>query len=259
MKLEYKAVFISPVRNCEKYILNTIEKIISVANIFSDYLIIFIESDSTDNTLNILNDVKQKNNKINVFSLGDLSQKFSSRTKRLEIARNYGLDICIKNNLFNYFNYYISFDSDDVNQGISPEAVLTCFKYNIDSWDVMTANQDTYYDLWALRCNGWMEEDCWRSVFMRPSFLTYDQAVDIHVSSKFIKIPEKFGLLEVDSAYGGFAIYKTSSIKNARYCGVHPDKRHEQVEIVGFNKDLKTNGAKIFINSEMRNDIIKNS
>jgi glycosyltransferase involved in cell wall biosynthesis len=255
MKLHHKAVFVSPVKNCEEYISNTIKNIVNVANIFSDYLIIFIESDSTDNSLAILNSESEKNNKINVFTLGNLSETFSSRTKRLEVARNYGLDICIQNKLFDFFDYYVSFDSDDVNKDITPEAVLSCFNYPTDSWDVMCANQEIYYDYWALRCKGWLEEDCWYKIKNRPFFMSSDQALAIYLKSRVISIPEDFGLIEVDAAYGGFSIFKTSIIinSNARYNGVHDDGINEQCDTFPFVQTIKNYGGKIFINSAMIN------
>jgi len=252
--LPYKAVFVSPVRDCEKYIDKTIEKILNVAKIFEDYYIIFIESDSSDNTAEILNKYRETNSKIISFSLGNLSQKIASRTCRLHTARNFGLKFCKDSKLLEDFDYYIAFDSDEVNHDITPEAVATCFEYPVDTWDAMFANQNTYYDLWTVRVEGWMEDDCWYQVNNRPSYISYEDAINMYVSSKFIKIPKDYGLIEVESAHGGFGIYKTSIIKDAEYYGIHPSQRAEQCEIYGFNKAIKdAEEVRFFINSEMIN------
>jgi len=251
--LPYKTVFVSPVRNCEKYLEKTIEKIVDVASIFEDYLIVFIESDSNDDTLNILKKASQENAKIKSFTLGNLVQSISSRTCRLHTARNFGLDYCIENRIFDNFDYYVAFDSDEVNHDITPEAVATCFNYLVEDWDAMFANQNKYYDLWTIRAKNWMEDDCWYQVAHRPNYMSYEDAFYMYVHSKFIKIPEDYGLIEVDSAHGGFGIYKTSIIKDARYYGIHASGADEQCEIYGFNKTLRDRGARFFINSQMIN------
>jgi glycosyltransferase involved in cell wall biosynthesis len=259
MKLNHSAVFVSPVRDCSKYIRRTAEIITSVADMFSDYLIIFLESDSTDNSLEILGEISKGNDKILHYTLGDLRHKFPARTERLHNVRNFGLDTCIQNKLFEKFDYYICFDADDVNQDLTPEAVATCFKYPVDTWDAMFANQEVYYDLWTVRAKGWIEDDCFYAVNERPSYMSYDEAIKMFVHSKFISIPEDHGLIEVDSAYGGLGIYKASMIKDARYYGIHPSGKYEQCCIVNFCQDLKKNGARLFINSEMINYRNKNT
>lgn len=252
--LPYKAVFVSPVRDCEKFLDKTIEKITAVAESFKDYCIVFVESDSSDNTLNILQKYSESNYKIIHFTLGNLSETIKSRTCRLHLARNAGLDFCKASNLLEEFDYYISFDSDEVNHDITPEAVATCFKYPVDTWDAMFANQNTYYDLWTVRAPGWVEDDCWYQVRYRPSYMSYEDALSIYVNSKFIKIPKDYGLIEVESAHGGFSMYKMSIIKDAKYYGIHPSGTFEQCEIYGFNKDIKDKrNARFFINSEMIN------
>jgi hypothetical protein len=36
-------------------------------------------------------------------------------------------------------------NSDPINE----EDFLSCFKYDVDSWGMMTANQTNYYDIWC--------------------------------------------------------------------------------------------------------------
>jgi hypothetical protein len=253
MMLNYKAVFISPVRDCANYIEHTIKTISSVAKIFEEYLIIFLESDSSDSSLVILEEFSKKDSRIKYFSLGDLKENIPSRTCRIHTVRNFGLDICIKNKIFENFDFYIPFDADEVNQDLTQEALLSCFKYSVDTWDGMFANQNFYYDVWTVRCKNWIEDDCWYQVLTRPSYMSYEDAANIFVRSKQIQIPANYGLIEVDSAFGGIAIYNTKIIKDAKYFGIHPSGKYEQSDHIEFNKYLKLNGAKFFINSEMIN------
>ena len=55
-------------------------------------------------------------------------------------------------------------------------------------------------------------------------------------------------LIEIDSGFGGIAIYKLSSIpENCKYNGLHENgmKKYEHVD---FNRCIKNNDGKIYIN-----------
>ena len=56
------------------------------------------------------------------------------------------------------------------------------------------------------------------------------------------------GLIPVNSAFGGIAIYKIKSIQECRYNGLYDDEG-EKCEHVDFNECIRSKGGKIFINS----------
>ena len=70
----------------------------------------------------------------------------------------------------------------------------------------------------------------------------------IYIRSKHKKY-EPDGLLEVDSAFGGIAIYKLSSIpNNCNYVGKYQDES-EYCEHVEFHRCIKKSGKNIHINT----------
>ena len=58
--------------------------------------------------------------------------------------------------------------------------------------------------------------------------------------------------IEVDSAFGGFVIFKKNILKNCLYVGTYPDGS-PICEHVPFNKQIRNNGGRIFINPQLIN------
>ena len=236
-KYNYDVIFAGTVRNCEQYIKETLENINECGKHFNNYYVVIYENDSNDRTREILNE----NKKSNYFYIFENDIKEHRRTVRLSNGRNKILDKVKELNC----DYLIMLDMDDVNiSGKFVNSIKTCFKYS--NWDVLTGNQTgRYYDLWALRKQDLINYDCWREIERTNDQEKKNQILNIISNTYF----DNNGLLEVDSAFGGIAIYKISSIKNCRYNGVHADGE-EKCEHVDFNNCIKENGGKIFINTE---------
>jgi len=245
----YNVVFAGTCKNIENYVKKSLENIEECGKLFNSFKVIIYENDSTDNTRKILNE----NKKDNYYYIFENNIQEPRRTMRISNGRNKILDKMKELNL-KMFDYLIMLDLDDVtNSGSFIKTIQTCFQY--DDWDVLTANQkNKYYDLWALRKKGYLEYDVWGEI-----------AKDSPIEDKEIiykKINEsKFenGLIEVDSAFGGIAIYKIASIKNCIYVGEHiSNERYpehsEKCEHVEFNKCIKENGGKIYINTDFYTD-----
>lgn len=255
---QYSVVFVGPVRNCGRFLPDVFKNIEKIGNLFKSYTCVFVESDSTDNTLEILEEYSRKNSNAVCITLGSLEKTINSRTIRIASARNAGIRFCEDKGILDTHEYFIQIDVDDVSaQEIDEEAILSCFKYDVSEWDGMTANQNTYYDLWTLRKEGWLNYDCWYEVQHRPDYMSLEDAKNIFVGSRFIKIPKDYGLIEVDSAHGGLSLFKSSTAKGCRYKGYNSDTNFEESDLLEFNRNIKEKGGKIFINSEMIN--IKNN
>ena len=240
----YNVIFAGTVRNVEKYINNILIHINECGKKFNDYCLIIYENDSSDKTREILN----KNKRQNYYYIFENNVNETRRTMRLANGRNQILNKVNEINQTNYFDYLIMLDMDDINEsGTFVDTIDTCFKY--DNWDVLTGNQTgKYYDIWALRKKDVIMNDFW--IDMK----TADENNDENKKKELNHILrnthfDKNGLLEVDSAFGGIAIYKISSIGQCKYIGEHPDGS-ENCEHVEFHKCIKQNGGKIFINTE---------
>ena len=242
---KYNVIIAGTVRNVEEYIQKNIDNIDKCGKQFNEYLVIIYENDSNDDTRNILINNK-KSNYIYLFE-DDVEEPL--RTKRISDGRNKILEKIreINKTENNKYQYMIMIDLDDRTElGKYIDSIKTCFQYS--NWDVLTGNQsDKYYDLWALRKKNDMEGDCWKMA--RDNINNDYDPTDVYVNSKFRKY-ESNGLLEVDSAFGGIAIYKLSSIPdNCNYVGKYEDG-NEICEHVEFNRCIKKSGKNIYINTD---------
>jgi len=234
---KYNIVFGATVRNVEPFIKKNLEYIDQCGKQFKNYKVIIYENDSSDNTRNIL----LENKKDNYTYIFEDNIKEPLRTMRISNGRNKVLEKVKETN----YDYMIMIDLDDVNNsGKFIDSIKTCFEYT--GWDILTGNQSgNYYDLWALRKKNDMEFDCWKMVRESKS----PDANNLYVWSKY-KQYDSGQLLDVDSAFGGIAIYKLSSIPNeCKYVGKYDDG-NELCEHVEFNRCIKKNGGNIYINTD---------
>lgn len=236
------------VRDCSKYLPRVFENIEFISSLFKEIKVILVESDSADNSLELLNNFSKENKNIEIISCGNLKNKMPYRTQRTAFCRNIYLQKAEE--LKEKYPLLLVMDMDNINSNpIEKEYILSNFKY--DNWDMITANNpDGYYDIWALRHPTWMPYDCWEAVGNRPSFMTNNDAINMHVTSKIIKIDINHPLIEVQSAFSGMAFIKTNSINGARHIGLIQEGGviREIVEWVHFCKTLNHGKAKIFIN-----------
>ena len=240
----YNVIFAGTIRNVEKYIEKGLFDIDSCGKKFNDYAVILYENDSKDKTRSIL----EKHKKNNYYYIFEDNITEPLRTKRLTNGRNKILDKMREINKDQYYDYLIVLDMDDINQsGSFVDSIETCFYH--ENWDVLTGNQSgRYYDIWALRKKNDIDYDYLQKI--REDKLSSSLGWFKHV---VLKAKKKYnrneGLLEVDSAFGGAAIYKIKSIpSHCKYVGTHPDG-HEKCEHVEFNECIKKNGGNIFINT----------
>jgi len=235
---QYNVIFAGCCRSVEPYIKNILEHIEECGKKFNNYSVIIYENDSSDKTRQILNENK-RSNYYYIFEDNILEPK---RTKRLERARNIILNKAREINKNNYYQYLILLDMDETNnKGTFVKTIDNCFL--TDDWDVMTANQvDKYYDLWALR-NKDLDYDCWIEVDNNKKICD-DYNINYNSNE----------LIDVDSAFGGTAVYKLSAIPDiCNYHGEHKNGK-EKCEHVDFNKCIKNHGGKIYINTNFLND-----
>ncbi len=151
-----------------------------------------------------------------------------------------------------HIDYVLSADLDGINDGLTAEAVLSSWRTEID-WGGVTANQTLgYYDIWALRHKAWSPVDCWAAYRAMVDTVGPRQALEACVASKQMRIPPDAGLIEVDSACGGFAIYKREAFVYGRYVGLD-EHGNEVNEHVAFHAALRAQGHRIYINPAMIN------
>jgi predicted RNA-binding protein with PIN domain len=246
---KYNVIFAGTIKNADSYIENILNHIDNCGKKFKNYSVIIYENDSEDNTRKLLIDNK-KDNYYYIFEDGITEQR---RSMRIAHGRNKLLEKMKEINKNDDYTYLIMLDLDDINNsGTFIESIESCFHYEYDDWDVLTGNQkNNYYDIWALRKQGIIDYDCWGELSL--SSTTDEKKKEIWHIIGNTTITEK-GLVEVDSAFGGIAIYKIKALNNCKYIGEYynneyPD-HNQKCEHVDFNNCIKQNGGKIFINTD---------
>lgn len=165
------------------------------------------------------------------------------RTVRIASARNQ-LQKTIKEKFID-FDYVAMMDLDGVNRDLTKENVESCWRHS--KWDVVTANQPLrYYDIWALRADGWCETDCWDEYASLLREMPHNQALKKAVTSKMRSIRSSTEPIPVHSAFGGLAIYRMEAFLSSEYVG-EDEEGKEICEHVPFHKGISDKGFKIFI------------
>ena len=237
-----------------------LNNLLKIRYIFDKFNIIAFYDKSKDSSLKILRDFKQKNI-INIDIIVNKNKKSNMRTKNIARARNKLLET-IREKYNNYY-YFIMMDTNEyacigeINRNLLHE-VIHSNKYDYDS---ASFNREAgYNDLWALSFDPYIYSifhfDNWQSFFNEKT-------------KYFRKLLDAKEIIEVYSAYNGFAIYKTNKFLNCSYSS-NIDKSlfphgsiEKQIEISGHNiigklindcehrkfhlEAIKKNNAKIII------------
>ncbi len=240
------------VRNCESTIKADIYRIKNAMKNSKEVLWLIIESDSTDNTLKELKELRAQITNFYFKSLGQLASKISKRTDRISHCRNAYAEHIRNDPLFSQVDYVVVADLDGLNNKLTQEAFESCWLRN--DWDMCAANQDgPYYDIWALRHKDWCPNDCWsQNKFLNTYRLDFEKNLWTSIYSKMITIPKDSEWIEVESAFGGFEEKKKHMFNECKYMGV-TETGEDLCEHVFFHKKLKQKGAKLFINPLMIN------
>jgi hypothetical protein len=249
---DQRFLIVGLVRNGEKTIVNEITHLANVFKNFSRLSWFIIESDSNDQTLEKLDILTRDIPNFSYKSAGTLAKLMPSRLVRLAHCRNLYLDELLNNPQFQGTEYLVVADLDNMNPLLTEEAILSC--WDKEGWGGCCANQrGPYYDLGALRHPDWMPNDCWRHYkFLIQQGKSEDEAMSAAVHANMVTIAENADWIEVDSAFGGIAVYPTKVLGNARYKGYDKEGR-DAVDHIGFHEGIRENGYKIFINPKLIN------
>jgi len=249
---ESKLLLTGVIRNCAKTLLGDLERISMALSRAKSLNIFIVESDSDDDSINILQALKEINSNFDFISLGTLSPQFPKRTERISYCRNIYVNEIRNNSKYQEIDYVIVADLDGLNTEITSESVESSWLYQ--DWQAMTANQNgPYYDIWALRHNLWSPNDCWQQFDFFNHFVNNSQAnLKLAVHSKMIEIPQDSEIIKVDSAFGGFGIYVKSIFDFAFYNGI-AENGNEICEHVHFNSCINNLGGGVYINPKLIN------
>jgi hypothetical protein len=237
-----KLIIAGCVRNIEKQWSKSSSHLQTIFDSVDDYLCVIVESNSTDNSLKLLEEWACLDSRRRIIAAGTLAEQ--SRTKRIALCRNMYMDYLKP--YFPEFTHTLIVDLDtslEIDSSFRTQ-LQTCFKNS--EWDAIASNRrGRYYDIWALRSEKLgITFDCWDQIskFRHVTVNTPQGQRTIPSVHYFVyqyqqAIPESSEWIPVESAFGCMVLYKSESIRDRRYNG------DTTCEHVSFNS-----GLKMFIN-----------
>ncbi|WP_143143905.1 glycosyltransferase family 2 protein [Polynucleobacter sp. MWH-Adler-W8] len=251
---ESEILLAGPVRNASNHIANDIEKVLTSLGQFKAVYCFIVESDSSDDTLQRLEEMSKKFKNFSFITAGQLSKKLPKRTDRIAYARNLIIDAVASDPKYQNIDYVAMADLDGMNGLVTQEKITQCWEVD-EPWDVITANQlGGYYDIWALSHPHWNPMDCWEQKHRLEVILGDKAATEIALGCKQVVIDPRADLIEVDSAFGGLGIYKREAFLAGRYAGTDSEAGGIDVaDHTPFHRELRQKGFRIFINPALIN------
>jgi hypothetical protein len=239
-------------RDCGNHIAQEVRRIeMHSLEIFSAVDFFIVESDSIDNTEEVLMQINEGMNNLQYVSLGKLSEKIPERINRLRYCRNYYVDFIRSRvaNLGDQFVMVVDFDIKNRALDLSPLAKLTVENW----WDGLFVNQKgPYYDIYALRKEGWVEDDCFKKYRELATEMPVKKAKKKAIWSQMRRIPTERELIEVESAFGGLGVYRRRVFENFDYATLTETDAGES-EHISLHKKILDSGGKLFIVPAMTN------
>lgn len=243
-----KVIIASTVKNEEKNLEKHFKIIDDLIDKFKDYFLIFVISDSKDNSENVCKKyIENKNGKVLIRNF----KKKYNRVKKLEISRNCYLNFIKKQNAIKKFDFLIVMDVDGVNDLLTSKQLINTI--NKKKWSAIFPSQLIfYYDIFALRIENLIEYN----------FITKikkESAKNIKLIKKlfskyltkffFIRKYNKRRFIEVKSAFGGLGIYKLKIILKSKYYS----NNGKECEHVSLNKNIHKKFGQMFVDKRLIN------
>jgi hypothetical protein len=260
--LNKRIVFAGCARNCAEFLPGTLANIDRIAGLFTDASFVLIENDSTDATRTLLREWCNSHPTAHLITRDDF---YTSAPRTIRLARLRSEYTALVKRKFADRDYLVVLDCDNVNASeINLDAVMRAVDFLAQDKSragVFANSLPVYYDMWALRhpelCPGDALEEVldYAARFRVPA----DEAFTNTFAKRIFQLEVDGPSLEVDSAFGGLAIYKMSSIltNRAPFIGykkkVLPSQKgwtevgFQLCEHVSFNAGFRARGEKLFV------------
>ena len=265
-----KIVLVGTVSNAGKRLESDLLKVVRACEGLDLVKIFLVESDSSDNTVAILERLQCSLKNFSYVTLGKLGILYPDRIERIRHCRNVYVQEIREFTSTLHVDYVIVADLDGMQSGITVEGIQSSFVR--DDWGAVLANQGGgYYDLLALRHKTWCPNDVIFELRERQfqlknnsiktnnvlnilrRRLEFDRARVEIIYSKMRRIKKSADWIEIDSGFGGLGIYKSHLFKDFDYSLTNLDLGFES-EHVAFSKRIRNSGEKIFVNPRMINN-----
>jgi hypothetical protein len=267
--IDKKAIFAGCARNCAEHLPRVLDNIGRMAGLFAAAAFVFAENDSTDATRHELRRWCGARPAARLIARDGLDAWCPVRT--IQLARMRSEYLALVKTELSEADYLFVLDCDEVNTleiDLFAVARAVDFLARGPSRAGVFANSDgVYYDMWALRHPAWCPGDVWEEVLDQViRFGVSDSEAFARTFAKRVRrIAPNAPPIEVDSAFGGLAIYKVTSIlKNRRTFVGYKTKQLPMVtgavdvglqtcEHVSFSAGFRELGEQLFILPDLVN------
>jgi hypothetical protein len=264
-----RVVVVGTISNAASSLEKDLTKVIN-ALVNTEILQVYIvESDSEDKTVEVLAQLSSRLTYLKFQSLGSLKLNLPKKISRIRLCRQVYVEFIRDYMKSTPIDFVVVVDLDGMNKSIKAKAVDGCFLK--PGWDVVLANQTGgYYDLLALRHPTWCPTDIkseldqlrnkvetaqitGSSISNRVRrLLALDNAARKIVYSRMRSIPKSSPWVEVESGFGGFAIYRADLFEKFDY-SVADVALEEECEHIALNTRIHKSGGKLYINPSLIN------
>lgn len=239
-------------RNCAQSIESELQTILQALSHHDVARVVIVESDSTDGSAEVLERWSWASESFSTVSLGSLANVYTHRTERLAHCRNVYMKYLEMYDFFGADYLFVS-DLDGVNAKLEAPTLDRVLDWlHARPGAAATANQlYKYYDIWALRHPIWSPNDCWTSFHAMRPLIGDATAHKLCNESRMIHLPRAGVPIEVESAFGGGALYDASRLRGCRYEGLADGQ--EICEHVAFSRAYRAHGGSIHVHPDFIN------
>jgi len=214
-------------KNCLDTTKNNIASLVDLKNYTKNLnlQIIIVDSNSNDGSKEFLEEASKKYNYISVIHEDGLEYKYQSRIERIAHCRNQCLEAIKRNNYCQNF-LYIPMDFDINHFEITSHEeffkLVKEFKEDANTNAIFPVSYPYYYDIFALRAEGWVNINSQLIVNKLKKYLRLGSFFWNYIFI-FRKQwpPEKIAKkeLKIKSAFGGCGIYRieNNKLENIKY------------------------------------------
>lgn len=241
-----RIAFLGTARSCAAALPASIEKLRELGSLFAHHSIHVYENDSADDTGALL-DHYARDGLLQAIREQGVATRMPLRTERLAYGRNKLLDHVLGQDGPGP-DYLCWADLDGlVGARFSVDGFLSCFRFE-EAWDaVFPLSWPLYYDLWALR-----EPTICPTDYVWSGQHTLNAALfagrEIHAATQQLAPGRVAGWVPVQSAFGGFGLYKAGIVGHGRYTGLQDGR--EVCEHVPYHAQLLAAGARLYLNPQ---------
>jgi hypothetical protein len=248
--LQKSLLVVGLARDCERTLfreVSRLEKLFLETSWKVDFYI--VESDSSDATLEVLEKCTNEIQNFKYHSLGNLQNKIPERIERLRFCRNEYMSF-LSSSKSNY-DFIVVNDFDIKNNKLNAKAFFSVLTERFE-WSALFANQSgKYFDIYALRHPEWNSRDC----FAEAAELRLAGDVNYRhkaIWAKMKRISKSSPPIEVKSAFGGLAIYKSKDLLGLDY-SLYPGVGLHESEHISLHYKLINCGCKLYIHPKLQN------